>query len=164
MDDVSEKKKPGRKRRGWNKEAKLSRLIELRTKGVSFQAIGKELGMSKPNVIYYWKKIVTLLNPDILKEFERKKVSLYKTAEMLLLSEVMNPDKLQKASLNNAAYALAQVHTARRLEEGLSTSNLCYAEILMQKDELDRKINILQDQYHFESTPDTQIISQGVQE
>ena len=31
--------------------------------------------------------------------------------------------KVQKASLNNVAYAFSQIHTARRLEEDKSTSN-----------------------------------------
>ena len=40
------------------------------------------------------------------------------------------PDKLEKASLNNTAYALSQVHGALRLEQGQSTSNISYADAL----------------------------------
>jgi len=60
------------------------------------------------------------------------KVPLLKATLARTLNGLNDPDKMEKASLNNVAYALTQVHTALRLEEGKSTANVSYADALRE--------------------------------
>ena len=57
-----------------------------------------------------------------------------------MVQAMMDPESIAKASLNNRAYAFTQVHNARRLEEGKSTSNVSYADFTRQMSDLDREI------------------------
>jgi len=56
--------------------------------------------------------------------YANARTQLLNATEERLLATVLDQDKLEKASLNNVAYALTQVHTMRRLEQGRSTSNV----------------------------------------
>ena len=49
---------------------------------------------------------------------------LLSAAEFELLRKLVDAGKIEKASLNNMAYAFSQIHTARRLEDGKTTSNV----------------------------------------
>lgn len=63
-------------------------------------------------------------------DYEGKRLQILNAAEMLILKEIFDRRKLQKASLNNLAYAFSQIHNARRLEEGKSTANISLREMI----------------------------------
>ena len=56
--------------------------------------------------------------------YDTNRGSLLTLAERDLLTNMLDPSKLEKATINNLAYAFQQVFNARRLEEGKSTANL----------------------------------------
>lgn len=56
--------------------------------------------------------------------YDTNRNSLLTLAEKDLLTTMLDPSKLEKATINNLAYAFQQVFNARRLEEGKSTANL----------------------------------------
>jgi predicted DNA-binding protein YlxM (UPF0122 family) len=66
--------------------------------------------------------------------------SLLTLAEKDLLTNMLDPSKLSKATINNLAYAFQQVFNARRLEQGKSTANLhgIYG-LVLQLDREERK-------------------------
>ena len=57
-------------------------------------------------------------------EYEQAKPYLMTSLEEQLLASLADSDKLAKASLNNVAYALTQLHQMKRLEEGKSSANI----------------------------------------
>lgn len=59
-----------------------------------------------------------------IQDFEGMRSQILTAHEMRLLESMMANDKLEKASVNNVAYALRQVHDMRRLHQGLSTANV----------------------------------------
>lgn len=75
-------------------------------------------------------------HPARVEAYRNIKAELFDAVEERLLASLMHPDKLEKASLNNVAYALTQVHTAGRLERGQSKQNWCMlARMIMESDQ-----------------------------
>lgn len=105
-------------------KSKLGKFLELKVKGISNKDIAKSLNVSTQainNTMHFFRPFLKVL----------ENVEYYKTArgevlsgvEFQLLHELLNPDKLAKATTNQLAYAFTAIHNARRLEEGKSTSN-----------------------------------------
>ena len=90
-------------------EAQIAKLFEC-----SNQAVNQAL---KP-----YKQLI-LAGPE-LQAFRDNRVRIKDSIEYNLLLDISSPEKRASASLNNAAYAYSQIHTTRRLDEGLSTSNV----------------------------------------
>ena len=63
-------------------------------------------------------------NPEELEGYKDMRANILSAVEMEMVRDMMDDARRAKASLNNTAYAFGQIHTARRLEEGKSTSNL----------------------------------------
>ncbi len=63
------------------------------------------------------------------KNYRSKKSELLDLAELKLLSETMNDDKIENASLNNVAYALNTVSNMNKLEKGEATANISYVDM-----------------------------------
>lgn len=97
-----------------------STLLEMRLQGMSFEAIGNQYGLSKVAIFKRFEKIKHLA--DCLDHktdaFEVIKPQIFTSVERTLLNELVNPDKIQKASLNNVAYAFSQINNANRLARG----------------------------------------------
>jgi hypothetical protein len=74
---------------------------------------------------------------ELIKGFEDIKTSVLSATEALLLANMVDSTKLEKANLNNVAYAFTQVHQANRLERGQSTQNL--AGIYALVSQIDKK-------------------------
>ena len=112
--------------------------LELRTKkGLTYPEIAKYMGVTKQAVHAALKRFNTLLmQPGELDAFRGAKADLLESAEARLLNEVIDPDKMRKASINNVAYALGQVSNIARLEKGLSTSNVAYVDMSASLEEL----------------------------
>ena len=63
-------------------------------------------------------------HPDVVDTYQSNRNNVLSATELNLVSSLHDKDKLQKASLNNVAYAMTQVANLRRLEAGKSTHNL----------------------------------------
>jgi len=108
------------------KKLDISQVIKLRDiNGLSFAEIGKTLDYSEPYIYRTYEKFKGLIqDTDTIKIFEDNRIKFLSSIEMNMLQDLTSETKREKASLNNVAYAFNQIHTARRLEQGLSTGNV----------------------------------------
>ena len=104
----------------------MQKAFKLRfERGLTYQEIANHFGVSKPAVFERFKRISSNLpDPDVVRNYQVNRVTVLDAVETNLVNNLLNPSKLQKASLNNVAYSFQQVHSARRLESGLSTENV----------------------------------------
>ena len=99
-------------------------VIDMHLKGISAEKIAKTKEVSASCIKKSLKAFKPVFeNLEKLEDFRRVRTNLLESAELMCLESVVSEEKHSKASLNNAAYALAQVHGIRRLEQGLSTDN-----------------------------------------
>ncbi len=81
--------------------------------------------MCKSAVFQALKRFLSILvEPDELEAYKQYKISLLSSAELRLLERLVNDEVVEKASLNNVAYAFRQVFDSGRLEQGKSTENI----------------------------------------
>ena len=134
------------KRHSPKRKMDLNKALILRSKGMSYTDIAHKVGVSNHSVVSKGIKnfLASLPSNEQLKELERLKIPILKATMSKMVVGLNDQDKMKAASLNNVAYAFTQVHTALRLEEGKSTSNVSYADSLKAlkdaKEEL-RKLN-----------------------
>ena len=100
--------------------------LELAIQGWRYRDIAIRCKVSEPAVKQALSKYQHLLNdlqPGALEAYRAKRSDLMTAVERELMCSLIDPARLAKASLNNAAYAYTQVFNSRRLEEGKSTEN-----------------------------------------
>ena len=109
-----------------NYRVDIGKALKLRLDNkLSYQAIGDKLGCSKQHIHQALTPFLKLIdNPEALHAYQNNRANLLDAAEMELLTKIVDPDKLQKASLNNMAYAIGNLNNLSRLERGQSTSNV----------------------------------------
>ena len=92
---------------------------------LTFQEIADKFGVSPQAVFKRIRGLIEIINdPQLNQAYADNRAELLTGAERVLLSAVVDREKIKSASLNNAAYALRQVHDMRRLEQDLSTANI----------------------------------------
>ena len=106
------------------KKLDIAQVIKLRDiQELSFPKIGKVLGYDQGYIYRMYKAFKGMVkDEDISNTFNHNRVNILNSMELDLLQNMSKEDKLQKASLNNVAYAFNQIHNARRLEEGKGTA------------------------------------------
>ena len=105
--------------------------------GLTLEEIGDYYGVSKQAIHQQLQGVWELLDkPNELDAYRKFNVELLTAAEKKVLTELVKDEKLEKASGNNLAYMLTQLHQARRLEAGESTSNIALHAIVesMERD------------------------------
>ncbi len=105
----------------------VAKALKLRLKnGMTINEIADHFGVTKQAISQALKSFRGLLNSDAssVEAFDSCKPQLLSAVEQKMLQALLDPDKLQKASLNNVAYAFTQIHSANRLERNLSTDNV----------------------------------------
>jgi hypothetical protein len=99
-------------------EAVALRLVN----GLEYTTIAKLYGATKQGVEQaikaYLKKIG---HPAILETYKKNKTEFLTLAESVLLTDMLDQGKRDKASLNNTAFAFGTVHKANLLEQGKPT-------------------------------------------
>ena len=79
-------------------------------------------------------------NPERNALYRDNARAVLRSIEALLASTLADPAKIDKASLNNVAYAFQQVVNVRRLEEGKCTENIdVHVEFINQQARLHDK-------------------------
>lgn len=104
----------------------VAKALKLRLQGNTFEEIGLIFGCTGSAVHQALTKFEPFLNgigPGELTAYSEHRAELFNVVEAHLTASLLDPDALSKASLNNRAYAFKQIHEARRLETGQSTSN-----------------------------------------
>lgn len=110
--------------RGPLTQTEIATAIDMDMKGVQRAKIARAIGVKQSTITEALKRFAPIFkNLEKLDDYRRVRSNLLESAELMCLESVMNEEKHEKASLNNAAYALSQVNGIRRLEQGLSTSN-----------------------------------------
>ncbi len=124
----------------------VSKALTLRLRnGLSYQNIANQFGVTKQSVHNALKPFIKLLrHPEHRETYKANKADLLEGVEMLLVSDLADPGKRQKASLNNTAFAADKVHSMVRLERDQSTQNvLSYHEHHLSTTELDDRLKEL---------------------
>ncbi len=92
---------------------------------LSYAEIAKALNVPKSTVHAALHRLTALVpDPEAVQAFEEVEVSILTSAKEKLLASLVDPDAIQKASLNNRAYAFSQVATHERLLKNKSTVNV----------------------------------------
>lgn len=91
----------------------------------TYKEIGDYYGVKPKTVSAALRKLLKEIDdPALNAAYRDGKVEVLTGMERVIASDLMDPAKRKKASLNNAAYALKVVHEIGRLERGESTSNV----------------------------------------
>jgi len=121
----------------------VHKALKLRlTKGLSYTEIGRLLGgYSRQAVHRALKSFNNLLDdPDGRAAFRSMKSEVLESAQLRLVSEIVDNSKLEKASVNNLAYAAGTLDQMIRLERNQSTSNVhSYSEFSNKITDLQEK-------------------------
>lgn len=88
-------------------------------KDLSYTEIGKLFDASASAVRQKLRRFISLIDqPELNTIFEKNKTHFYGAAERLILTELLQPEKLKSGSVNNLAYALRQVSDIATREKG----------------------------------------------
>lgn len=138
-DDIPDIGKPEPKKRGPKKgharppgrkyndmtQGDLAKCLDLHVKGIPNTEIAKIVGTKSSTVhlaLQRFKSVFTEL--EYIDDYRATKTRLLEAAELRLLKSMLDEATIEKASLNNRAYAFQQVYQALRLERGQSTANV----------------------------------------
>ncbi len=113
----------------------LAEAIKLRYKNkLSYEAIGQVFGCSAQSV---HEKLQTFMknldDPDTIRMFEDIKPEILSSVERKLIEKILDVDKLEKANLNNVAYAFTQINMANRLSRSQPTSITDDVDSILQR-------------------------------
>ena len=104
----------------------LDKALKLRfVNGLTEPEIASYFGVSKQAVnqqLMPFRKLMA--GEGMLKTFENNYDRILTNVSMILISDMLDPAKREKASLNNVAYAFTQINQALRLHRGESTLNV----------------------------------------
>ena len=119
-------KKRGKRRKLSNDEIKKA--LNLSLKGVGPTDIAQVIGVTSRCVHDILDRHRSMIEsvPELLEvnSYANLRTDLFSAAELKTLRSMMDADKHAKASLGQVATAFKTLHTARRLEENLSTENV----------------------------------------
>jgi predicted DNA-binding protein YlxM (UPF0122 family) len=104
----------------------VAKALKLRLQGNTLEEIGKVFGVTRSAVhdsLQKFEAFTGFAKPGVLTAYSEHRAELFNVVEAHLTASLLDGDALAKASLNNRAYAFKQIHEARRLEMGQSTSN-----------------------------------------
>jgi hypothetical protein len=92
---------------------------------LSYSEIADQLGAPKSSVYKALTEMVALTHDhERIQQFEEIRPALLTAVEERLMASLVDEEAIQKASLNNRAYAYQQVAQQGRLSRGLSTENV----------------------------------------
>lgn len=119
----------------------VNQALKLRLKhNLPYRDIAERLGCSKSAVHKALKPFLNLLTrPDAVEAFKSQEAEFIDAARLKILRNLVDNDRLKKASVNNLAYAFSNLYNAQRLERGESTANVAYAEIDGSLEELQER-------------------------
>jgi len=101
----------------------LQQAIKLRlVNHLSYADIGKQLGVSKQAVHQALSRLTDLIkDPQLVQAFRTHKAEILESAQMEMLTNIVDSDRLKKASVNNLAYAASQLDNMIRLDRNQAT-------------------------------------------
>ena len=136
--NLKDGKKPNDSERSLEPRGKrldLAQVWKLRVMNrLSYGEIARAVGASKSSIHAALHRLSKLVpDPDAVKAYGEVRPTLLTAVEYRLMASLLDEDALEKASLNNRAYAFQQVFNARRLEEGKATEHLSVVSRLLDE-------------------------------
>ena len=119
----------------------LSRLIELRNKGLTYQEIATIVGRTKQTVHERLQDHIHEI--DNLKSFKENKADVLAVQQARILNNLTTED-IKKSSGYQKVGMFSVLHNQERLERGESTSNIAYADLTKNMTELQAKRKALE--------------------
>ena len=119
----------------------LSRLIELRNKGLTYQEIATIVGRTKQTVHERLQDHIHEI--DNLKSFKENKADVLAVQQARILNNLTTED-IKKSSGYQKVGMFSVLHNQERLERGESTSNIAYADLTGKLDEMQAKRKALE--------------------
>ena len=113
-----------------NSPAPLTDILKMRMDGLKLREIAEKYGVTQQAISRRITGAFKLLDRDRLDAYRLNRINVLESIEESLLSELLAPERVKKATLGNVAYAFNQIHTARRLESGESTANLSLSALV----------------------------------
>ena len=116
----------------------VAKALKLRLQGNTLEEIGKVFDCSRAAVheaLQRFEAFTSKAEAGTLTAYSEHRAELFNVVEHHLTASLLDPDAMQKASLNNRAYALKVIHEARRLETGQSTGNISILASLVTRAE-----------------------------
>jgi predicted DNA-binding protein YlxM (UPF0122 family) len=113
----------------------VEKALRLRLKNrLSFREIGELMNVSGQAIEQRLSAFKAYIqDPDVIHAYEQNKAELLSSVEKGLIEKILDPEKLEKANLNNVAYAFTQIHTANRLERNQATAITDDVDAIIQR-------------------------------
>ena len=117
------------------KRLDLAQVWKLRVVNrLSYGEIARAVGASKSSIHAALHRLQKLIpDPEMVSAYQEVRPTLLTAVEYRLMASLTDGETIQKASLNNRAYAFQQVFNARRLEEGKATEHLSVVSRLLDE-------------------------------
>ena len=119
----------------------LADVLRYRLRGYTQADIAAKLNVAPSTISQRLSTFSALFDLEAIVAYKAMRIQIFSATEAMLISELWDPAKRSKASLNNIAYALDRINNARRLEEGIATSivdtsvnNMTLLEIINRRD------------------------------
>ena len=111
---------------------RTKKILNLHAKGLNNTQIAKQVDCNRVTVTRTLKRFKeTFKNLDDVEAYQQHKADLFSAAEMTILNSMVQDDKIEKATLNQSAYALQVLHNAGRLERGQATQiQATYSQVI----------------------------------
>lgn len=111
-----------------SKNEKKALIIQDKLKGLKNAELARKYGVAESTVSNALKSLIALAtdkyNSNNLATYAEKRHAVLNVAEARLLVALLDEDVIAKANLRDRAYAFYSISNLRRLESGLSTSNV----------------------------------------
>ena len=121
----------------------------MRLKGNTYEDIGRMMGVTKQTVLYHIKPLLPVLeSAELLPAYQENRADILDGIQARLAGNLLDKDKVQKATLGNVAYAMKQLNDISRLERDQSTSNVAVQHIdkMLTVEEVDAEIMTVTEQ------------------
>ena len=117
--------------------------LDLRLKHKhTYQEIANKYNVSKQAIEQALRKFISIIKtPEQLRAYDSKENDILKSIELELLINMVDSDKIKKATQGNLGYVYKNIRTERRLNEGKSTHNL---SVMAMSDDLTKLIESVQ--------------------
>lgn len=100
-------------------------IVAMKVKGVDQRTIARAHGVSEQAISKFLKTQHDILDAvRNVEVYRNTRADMFDAGESMLLKSVVDTDAIDKAPLNQRAYAFDRVFNARRLESGKSTANV----------------------------------------
>ena len=123
-----------------SKSAPLKDILQLKLKGLTDQQIANKYGITQQAINKRLQGIYKLIDKESLEAYRENKANLLDSAELQLLSEVLQASKLKKMSVRDATVSYGIIYDKNRLEKGLSTENTAILDIVEERKRIVKEI------------------------